>query len=185
MKKIMIALAAISMAVAAHAASAPWKATITNIYTGNSTDKFAGSVYIMDAALYSMEDVYNNFAKSEGAWTAATLGTSAAATITAANGAAANKTFEYGTGGSNYDFYAVVVNGDNLYFSNLLEDKAASTSATATTLAFGTQATGSKLPATAGFQGAGAWSAVAVPEPTSGLLMLVGLAGLALRRRRA
>ena len=31
---------------------------------------------------------------------------------------------------------------------------------------------------------AGAWTAVA-PEPTSGLLMLVGLAGLALRRRRA
>ena len=29
------------------------------------------------------------------------------------------------------------------------------------------------------------WTAVAVPEPTSGLLMLVGLAGLALRRRRA
>ncbi len=183
MKKIMIALAAISMAVAAHAASAPWKATITNIYTGNDTDKFAGSVYIMDAALFSMEDVYNNFAKSEGAWTAATLGTSAAATITAANGAAANKTFEYGTGGTIYDFYAVVVNGDNLYFSNLLEDKAASTSTAAGTLSFGTQAAGSKLPATAGFQGAGAWSAVL--EPTSGLLMLVGLAGLALRRRRA
>ena len=35
---------------------------------------------------------------------------------------------------------------------------------------------------------AGAWSAVkgsAVPEPTSGLLLLVGMAGLALRRRRA
>ena len=29
------------------------------------------------------------------------------------------------------------------------------------------------------------WTAVAIPEPTSGLLMLVGLAGLALRRRRA
>ena len=29
------------------------------------------------------------------------------------------------------------------------------------------------------------WTAVAVPEPTSGLLMLVGLAGLALRRRRS
>lgn len=29
------------------------------------------------------------------------------------------------------------------------------------------------------------WTAIAVPEPTSGLLMLIGMAGLALRRRRA
>ena len=33
------------------------------------------------------------------------------------------------------------------------------------------------------FAATGTWAAV--PEPTSGLLMLVGLAGLALRRRRA
>lgn len=31
----------------------------------------------------------------------------------------------------------------------------------------------------------GTWTATAVPEPTSGLLMLLGMAGLALRRRRA
>ena len=31
---------------------------------------------------------------------------------------------------------------------------------------------------------AGAWKAVAAPEPTSGLLMLLGMAGLALRRKR-
>ena len=47
-------------------------------------------------------------------------------------------------------------------------------------VAFGNQSTPS--------QAAGAWKSVsgsAIPEPTSGLLMLVGLAGLALRRRRA
>ena len=32
---------------------------------------------------------------------------------------------------------------------------------------------------------ANGWAAAAVPEPTSGLLMLLGMAGLALRRRRA
>ena len=32
--------------------------------------------------------------------------------------------------------------------------------------------------------GAGAWKTVSAPEPTSGLLMLLGMAGLALRRKR-
>ena len=33
--------------------------------------------------------------------------------------------------------------------------------------------------------GATAWSTAAVPEPTSGLLLLLGMAGLALKRKRA
>lgn len=183
MKKIMFALAAIAMAFAANAAAAPWKATLTNIYLGDTTTKYAGSVYIMDAATYSMEALYNNFANNS--WTATELGTAAAATITAASGAAVNKTFDYGTGGQSYDFYAVVLDGSNIYFSNLLADKAASTSTSAATLQFGAQTTGSQKAPVAGFQGASAWSSVAVPEPTSGLLLLMGLAGLALRRKRA
>ena len=34
-------------------------------------------------------------------------------------------------------------------------------------------------------KGATAWSTAAVPEPTSGLLILLGMAGLALKRKRA
>ena len=53
-----------------------------------------------------------------------------------------------------------------------------------TTLTF-TSATGSKTALFSNFSANNEWQAIAVPEPTSGLLMLVGLAGLALRRRRA
>ena len=41
-----------------------------------------------------------------------------------------------------------------------------------------------KFTAAANFSGA-SWQTASVPEPTSGLLMLLGVAGLALRRRRA
>lgn len=44
-------------------------------------------------------------------------------------------------------------------------------------LAFGSQATASKK--------AENWSAAAAPEPTSGILLLLGMAGLALKRKRA
>ena len=75
--------------------------------------------------------------------------------------------------GNSYDFYFVIEDGGKAFTSTTIA-KGAQQSDTAT-IQFGNMA-----PAT---QNASNWAAV--PEPTSGLLMLLGVAGLALKRKCA
>jgi hypothetical protein len=191
MKKLIIAAAIVCAAVIAQAATANWGVGASNIYVGDgSTTKIAqgATVYMFDAGITSQAALYALFAAdtamdmTTAAGYAGTVATSAAGVM-----AATKVKFSYGdqstVDSSNaYDFYFAIIDGDNIYLSDS-KSVVAGGSDTAVSISFGSQATGSKLPAVDGFQGAGAWSAV--PEPTSGLLMLVGLAGLALRRRRA
>ena len=185
MKKIMIAVAIVCAAVMAQAATANWKASASNIYDGTAATKYSGAAYFFDATATSQEALFALFAAD----TSLDLTKQAGylATGTAANGVinantAANQFANFEQGSGDHSFYFVLVNNDAMYLSATKTAAAGGTDA-AVAVAFGNQATGSKT-ISEGFTSTGTW-AQAVPEPTSGLLMLVGLAGLALRRRRA
>ena len=77
----------------------------------------------------------------------------------------------------NYDFYFVVFNNS---------DAAAATEyAIVSDPGKAYSGMDAKFTASGVFSASTPWQSTAVPEPTSGLLMLLGVAGLALRRRRA
>ena len=160
MKKIMLALAVAVLAVAANAASFKW--TAVNVY-GADGNKFAGEVTLM---------AYAAGGSAADAIVATTFTPTTAGTI--------NTTFSNDSlvGGTTYNFFFTAtqtVDGKDYVFTSA--EKAIAAQATSTpTIAFNNMATAT--------QAAGAWAAANVPEPTSGLLLLLGVAGLALRRKQ-
>ena len=185
MKKLMILAAVACASVLAHGAAANWKASASGIYNGTGSDAdsalYNGTALLFDAAVTSQSALYDVISGGT-AISSSTAGYVGSATV--ADGAFGGVTFSNGDqGGGSYTYYFVIVDGDKAYFSN---EKSATANATATAknVGFSSQSGSVALPSGTTFAGAGKWSAT-VPEPTSGLLMLVGLGALALRRRRA
>ena len=190
MKKLIVTTIAFAIGIAAHAATYNWANTygMLDAYNASGTD-FTGTVYLMNNATMSQTD-----------FVAAVLGGAdySAAFDTAVGGAfksAANADVNAGLvfDSSTYaaetvqNFYMVALDTANngVYVSELSGDITVADIGTLDVkfshdAAYEGVVFGSDVKS---FSGAGWYTAV--PEPTSGLLMLVGLAGLALRRRRA
>lgn len=192
MKKLMIACVAVAMAAVAQAASINW--AITNVYSpSDSTAKVdAGSMSAWLFVTANSTDVTvktTTLAAVQAVLDSGDLTGLADLAASHANNSAAAGAFTGATGlpttfsSGSLTAFAVVVDSTDLasaqnYFlaGNGAEKTASFTSATGTKqLNWGSQASIT--------QAAGGWTAV--PEPTSGLLLLLGMAGLALKRKVA
>ena len=183
MKKLMIAAAIVCAAVVSQAASASWQ--VHEMYDWNDINKDVPSYDVMGAnyatyfvvatAEFGVDEMKEALEKGDFSW----MTTQKVGTPTAPMAAGAASGVMDGFGNSEtINAFAVVFNNADYK----LADYAYVTD-------IGTGATGSEgqaatisIDATDSYDPSG-WTAV--PEPTSGLLLLLGVAGLALKRKRA
>ena len=192
MKKIIVALGVVAIAAGVQAASFNW--TSSGTASGKTINSVAGTalyssttaytLYLFDAAVVSQESLLAGL-RADSTKTLADF-TSVKSQTLASNSQITATEFSYGAADTEYSFYFAVINGEDVFLS---ASKAAYGQASATTsVSFSGNGTATKnafadTTATFAANGAG-WYSVA-PEPTSGLLLLLGMAGLALKRKRA
>ncbi len=186
MKKLIVAMVAITTAVVANAAAMNWSVSYS-YQPGADTDSgpFASGwiMAVFDAGVTatSTADKISTLIKG-GAADAVTTYAVSTATGDSDGGASKYGVNFTGDAGGTANAYLVlfdattVAAAENFYVSDVASG-AIPTSGTSGMIYFGDD--GDLL----GSAVAGSWQAI--PEPTSGLLMLLGMAGLALKRKRA
>lgn len=183
MKKLMIMLAVVAMAVVANAAAVQWySGTIYRAGDAAGADGAKAGLNTVTAYLYALTAAEYTAAQSMDTATLYTTYSAKTATVTknsVGNGTANISQTVADASGMHYGL-VLYVDTTN---ANLPDGKDAFVKAALATADVGgsVNVTVSNMITTSAVSST--WTAV--PEPTSGLLMLVGLAGLALRRKRA
>ena len=184
MKKLMIVAVAVAVAACAQAASFSWKTSVSGkVYTpGDSSTLLASATaYLFDQSSVGQDSLVAAF---KGGTLDLTTGNISSQSIS--SGAIASTSFTDGTavGSTLTAYFATLVTVDekDYLFISATGSGLGQEGKTTNINLNGSASKNAVFDVASGYQGAG-W--YAVPEPTSGLLMLLGMAGLALRRRRA
>jgi hypothetical protein len=202
MKKLMIAACAVAFATAIQAATYNWtvksgQATFNGYDAPTTGSLWSGATATAGMSWYLVyaTDGYDQAAALTDIRNGCldTTKVLASGTTVAANPGVAQKAFttDSGTfaldGEGKMSAYFVIINakGDYAYLSTTQEKIADAMGGTVDySIATSTSKKLISMEADAAYTGGGWYAASAVPEPTSGLLLLLGMAGLALRRRR-
>ena len=181
MKKLMIAAAATLLGIAANAASCNWEIK-SDWVSADDENPLVAQVYAFDALAYSLDTISAALANND---------TSVLANALASGEVDGDGAFLFSGKNISDDGatppYAKVY---NILIANDSADKAFfyatdTKSVKLTDAVLAGQANFAWDEISTGEVGGAGWTAMAAPEPTSGLLLLLGVAGLALRRRRA
>jgi hypothetical protein len=184
MKKLIIAAFAVAFAAATQAATVVWGGAVATVEDDMGVIGEGATAYLLWSSTAYLADATKLSAAAIGGTT--NNGGTIVATYNITSGDAGNGVFEgnYYKSGSVDGYYAVLVKdptaSDKLsyyYVGNLLNTTEQSSLAD-------TNIQLNPLWSSGEYLNQGGYT-VAVPEPTSGLLLLLGMAGLALKRKRA
>ena len=191
MKKILGVFVVAFSAICLNAATVKWQATTGCLYDGVSANKVtSGTAYLMFVTeTYTQSSLVDAFLAANGKSDATINAMTASKALATGTGTVGtNARIAYGTSSTgapenDTTAYFVVFNNNKMYISEVTEVTYDGFSKESDA-GFESMTDSSKkeFNAASGYSEAG-W--YVVPEPTSGLLMLPGMAGLALKRKHA